>query len=80
MIKDMQEEIRLEQLNQMQKMQLEARQLEISETQLEETQAILASHWSSYAENARALQLQENVGISDTFSLSLCVSKFQCSS
>ncbi|XP_031839475.1 dynein axonemal intermediate chain 7 isoform X3 [Nomia melanderi] len=60
MIKDMQEEIRLEQFNQMQKMQLEARQLEMREAQLEETQAILARHWSSYAENARILQLQEN--------------------
>ncbi|KZC12929.1 Cancer susceptibility candidate protein 1 like protein, partial [Dufourea novaeangliae] len=60
MIKDMQEEIRLEQYNQRQTVQLEALQLEKCETQLKVTRAILARHWFSYTNNVHILQLEEN--------------------
>ncbi|XP_076280139.1 dynein axonemal intermediate chain 7 [Lasioglossum baleicum] len=60
MIKDMQEEIRLEQYNQAQSMLLEAQQLEKYETQLTKTRAVLDQHWSAYTENGHLLKLQEN--------------------
>ncbi|XP_076379526.1 dynein axonemal intermediate chain 7 isoform X2 [Megalopta genalis] len=61
MIKDMQEEIRLEQYNQMQCKQQEEQQLKKYETQLGETRAVLDRHWTAFVEDARNLQEQENV-------------------
>nr|XP_033328828.1 protein CASC1-like isoform X1 [Megalopta genalis]XP_033328829.1 protein CASC1-like isoform X1 [Megalopta genalis] len=60
MIKDMQEEIRLEQYNQMQCKQQEEQQLKKYETQLGETRAVLDRHWTAFVEDARNLQEQEN--------------------
>ncbi|XP_078047817.1 dynein axonemal intermediate chain 7 [Augochlora pura] len=60
MIKDMQEEIRVEQYNQIQCKQQEEQQLEKYEDQLTETREVLDHHWSAFAEDARNLQEQEN--------------------
>ncbi|XP_076178023.1 dynein axonemal intermediate chain 7 isoform X2 [Ptiloglossa arizonensis] len=60
MIKDMQEQIRLEQYSQKQKAELEALEATNREAQLRGTQEILSEHWAAYTTNARVLEEEEN--------------------
>ncbi|XP_054006510.1 dynein axonemal intermediate chain 7-like [Hylaeus anthracinus] len=60
MIKDMQEQIRLELYNEQQKAKLEEVEAADREAQLEETREILLRHWSAYTENERILEEKEN--------------------
>lgn len=60
MIKDMQEEIRLEQFNETRRAQLEAVEAENREKQLVKTQRILSRHWDTYIENVRNCEEEEN--------------------
>ncbi|XP_071861726.1 dynein axonemal intermediate chain 7 isoform X2 [Bombus fervidus] len=60
MIKDMQEEIRLEQYDKKRKMEMEAEEATIRQTQLKQTSVILSRHWTEYANNILNLKQEEN--------------------
>lgn len=64
MIKDMQEEIRLEEYNEKEKPRLEAEEAAIRQKQLEQTARVISSHRSAYEKYERILEQQERVGIS----------------
>lgn len=64
MIKDMQEEIRLEQYNEKRKAELEAEEETIRQSQLEQTCFVLSRHWTAYMNNILNMEEEENVGIS----------------
>ncbi|XP_076668249.1 dynein axonemal intermediate chain 7 isoform X2 [Andrena cerasifolii] len=60
MIKDMQQEIQLEQYNVKRRAEVEGEQQGNRETQLGETREILSLHWAAYAKNVRILEETEN--------------------
>ncbi|XP_076630391.1 dynein axonemal intermediate chain 7 [Colletes latitarsis] len=60
MIKDMQEEVRLEQYYEKQKAELETLEAANRENQLKKTREVLDQHWSAYTKNARILEEAEN--------------------
>ncbi|CAL7946735.1 unnamed protein product [Xylocopa violacea] len=60
MIKDMQEEIRLERDYEKRKAESEAEEATRRREQLEETGTVLSRHWSAYAENLLDLEQSEN--------------------
>ena len=62
MIKDMQEEIRLEQYDKKRKTEMEAEEATIRQRQLKQTSVILSRHWTAYANNILTLKQEENVG------------------
>ena len=62
MIKDLQEEIRLEQDNEKRKAEMEAEEAANRQGQLKQTHAVLSRHWTAFAENMLQLEQEENVG------------------
>lgn len=62
MIKDLQEEIRLEQYNEKRKAEMEAEEAANRQTQLKQTHAVLSRHWAAFTENMLQLEQEENVG------------------
>ncbi|XP_060821934.1 dynein axonemal intermediate chain 7 homolog isoform X3 [Bombus pascuorum] len=60
MIKDMQEEIRLEQYDKKRKTEMEAEEATIRQRQLKQTSVILSRHWTAYANNILTLKQEEN--------------------
>lgn len=62
MIKDMQEEIRLEQYDKKRRTEMEAEEATIRQRQLKQTRVILSRHWTAYANNILNLKQEENVG------------------
>lgn len=62
MIKDMQEEIRLEQYDKKRRIEMEAEEAMIRQRQLKQTRVILSRHWTAYANNILNLKQEENVG------------------
>ncbi|KOC68038.1 Cancer susceptibility candidate protein 1 like protein [Habropoda laboriosa] len=59
MIKDMQEDIRLERYNEKRKAELEAQEAANRQKQLGETRDVLSRHWSAYAGNVSNLEKEE---------------------
>ncbi|XP_048264886.1 dynein axonemal intermediate chain 7 homolog isoform X2 [Bombus terrestris] len=60
MIKDMQEEIRLEQYDKKRRIEMEAEEAMIRQRQLKQTRVILSRHWTAYANNILNLKQEEN--------------------
>ncbi|XP_068974364.1 dynein axonemal intermediate chain 7 homolog isoform X2 [Bombus flavifrons] len=60
MIKDMQEEIRLEQYDKKRRTEMEAEEATIRQRQLKQTRDILSRHWTAYANNILNLKQEEN--------------------
>ncbi|XP_050482726.1 dynein axonemal intermediate chain 7 homolog isoform X2 [Bombus huntii] len=60
MIKDMQEEIRLEQYDTKRRTEMEAEEATIRQRQLKQTRVILSRHWTAYANNILNLKQEEN--------------------
>ncbi|XP_003492530.2 protein CASC1 isoform X1 [Bombus impatiens] len=60
MIKDMQEEIRLEQYDKKRRTEMEAEEATIRQRQLKQTRVILSRHWTAYANNILNLKQEEN--------------------
>ncbi|CAD1470876.1 unnamed protein product [Heterotrigona itama] len=60
MIKDLQEEIRLEQHNEKRKAETEAEEEANRQRQLKQTHAVLSRHWTTFAENMLQLEQEEN--------------------
>ncbi|KAK1136443.1 hypothetical protein K0M31_000995 [Melipona bicolor] len=60
MIKDLQEEIRLEQYNEKRKAEIETEEEANRQRQLKQTHAVLSRHWTALAENMLQLEQEEN--------------------
>ncbi|XP_026669128.1 protein CASC1-like [Ceratina calcarata] len=60
MLRDMQEEIRLEQFNDMQGAEMDAEEATVRAKQLQETRDVLSRHWAAYTEDALNFEAQEN--------------------
>ncbi|XP_043528428.1 dynein axonemal intermediate chain 7-like isoform X1 [Frieseomelitta varia] len=60
MIKDLQEEIRLEQYNEKRKAEMEAEEAANRQRQLKQTHAVLSQHWTAFTENMLQLEQEEN--------------------
>ncbi|XP_033313208.1 axonemal 84 kDa protein-like isoform X2 [Bombus bifarius] len=60
MIKDLQEEIRLEQYDTKRRTEMEAEEATIRQRQLKQTRVILSRHWTAYANNILNLKQEEN--------------------
>ncbi|OAD52157.1 Axonemal 84 kDa protein [Eufriesea mexicana] len=60
MIKDMQNEIRLEQYNEKRKAELEVEEAAIRQSQLKQTYFVLTRHWTAYTKNILNLEQEEN--------------------